>query len=37
MSGDVGFDANDMHKRDGIFKVASLMLDATQVEREPVS
>jgi putative DNA primase/helicase len=35
MSGTVGHDANDMHKKEGIFRVASLMVDATQ--SEPVS
>ena len=37
MSGQIGEDANDMHKRAGVFKVANLMLDATLIEREPVS
>ena len=37
MSPVVGFDANDMHKHEGIFTVASLMLGATQLQREPVS
>lgn len=38
MAGQVGFDANDLHKREGIFKVASLMLDAINSDApEPVS
>lgn len=37
MSGEVGADANDLHKRAGVFKVANLMLDATLIQREPVS
>ena len=32
MAGTVGHDANDLHQAEGIFKVASLMLDATQLE-----
>lgn len=32
MAGTVGHDANDMHKAEGIFKVASLMVDATLSE-----
>ena len=30
MSGTKGHDANDMHQAEGVFKVASLMMDATQ-------
>ena len=35
MSGTVGHDANDMHMADGIYKVASLMVDAMAVEAPP--
>ena len=35
MSGTVGHDANDMHKADGIYRVASLMVDALSVEVPP--
>jgi putative DNA primase/helicase len=36
MAGEVGFDANDLHKKEGIFRVASLMLDATVSEAQGV-
>lgn len=32
MAGTVGHDANDLHQAEGVFRVASLMLDATQLE-----
>lgn len=35
MSGQVGEDANDLHKRSGVFKVASLMRDAMSAAMEP--
>ena len=35
ISGTVGHDANDMHKAEGVFRVASLIVDATQVETVP--
>lgn len=35
MAGTVGHDANDMHQAEGIYRVASLMLDATQMEPVP--
>lgn len=36
MSGQVGHDANDMHTKEGIFRVASLMMDAMVSVPEPV-
>ncbi len=35
MAGTKGHDANDMHQAEGVFKVASLMMDATQMEPVP--